>query len=181
MIRQRLFVEDNLTFDQAVKLACALEAAERDASAVELSAEGAGAHAGGGVQEAGAVHALAPWPRGGGRSARGPGAPGAAQAAHCQACGAKNHVFKDCRFKKAVCSKCGKEGHLRRVCSDWAENAGRTYNRSSGGGYSKGNNNGRRAFHHLKAEDTSDQEESENDFSEEENLNQLSLSGYRPT
>ncbi|XP_059054944.1 uncharacterized protein LOC131848987 [Achroia grisella] len=46
VIRQRLFAEDGLDYAKAVRIACALEAAERDAAAVELMDSRVGAPAG---------------------------------------------------------------------------------------------------------------------------------------
>ncbi|XP_049886964.1 uncharacterized protein LOC126381524 [Pectinophora gossypiella] len=137
VIRQRLFAEDDtVTFNQAVKLATSLEAAERDSAVVEEN-RGTGS-------EAGAVHAIASSPaRGTAPAARRAGGLAAGAACPvavgggtktperrfyggdrrhgngCGACGAQNHNFPTCRFRDYVCSKCQRTGHLRRVCPEW--------------------------------------------------------------
>lgn len=127
LIRQRLFAEpDDLSFANAVKMANALEAAERDSAAVE---PGAGSSAASGEAAASAVHAVAvsrARGRRGGRRADGAAraqaagsarpAPQAAYA-NCPGCGARNHEYKNCRYRNLVCSGCREAGHIRRVCS----------------------------------------------------------------
>ncbi|KAG7301015.1 hypothetical protein JYU34_015388 [Plutella xylostella] len=185
VIRQRLFAEDSLSFSQAVKIACSLEAAERDAASVEVMGAGGG---GASAHSNSAVHALtssrARGPSGSaaqGSYGRGPSgarrwaspdtARSADQSAQCEACGARSHGIKDCRFRRAICSKCGKEGHLRRVCPAWAERAGHRWAGNRGYKQSK-------SLHHLD-EGVPAQEEDDSAECEEE-LNQLCLSGYKP-
>ena len=69
IIRQRLFAEDSLSYAKAVKLSCALEAAERDAAVVEPGA--GGGLAGSGTAAAHALHAHAV-AQGGARGGRRP-------------------------------------------------------------------------------------------------------------
>ncbi|XP_049886982.1 uncharacterized protein LOC126381553 [Pectinophora gossypiella] len=65
VIRQRLFAEDDdLSFSNAVTVASSLEAAERDAAAVEQGAGGAGAGCGGGAAGRAptpCIHLLTQW------------------------------------------------------------------------------------------------------------------------
>lgn len=81
VIRQRLFAEsDDLTYTQAVTIATSLEAAERDAAAVEPTSAGSGA-----TGQSSAVHALAPWV--GQRNAHASGGAGSARAGPQRAAG----------------------------------------------------------------------------------------------
>lgn len=171
VIRQRLFAEDNLKYQGAVKLACALEAAERDAAAVESgSAPGAGAPA------ATDVNAVTSFTRGrggrGGRAmARAPlpssGSRGQWYNGGCSACGGRDHHYGNCRYKEFTCSRCRRRGHLRRVCPerDVADNRKRGVNHVS-----------------ELAENPTDEDSSEgHQLSQvEEELYQLSLNGYKP-
>ncbi|XP_048486375.1 uncharacterized protein LOC119690846 [Plutella xylostella] len=177
VIRQRLFAEEKLTYTTAIKLSISLEAAERDAAAVE-HVEQRSDGGGGGRAAAGApVLSLAP---AGARASHGRGrtAPTSGSAtgqrpgtqAPCTACGANTHSWARCRFKNFICSKCKQRGHLRRQCP----NPGAGPYRRDG-----------RGIHHVdtrldQAAPPRD-EESEDSLSElEEDLHQLSLNGYRP-
>ncbi|XP_061728385.1 uncharacterized protein K02A2.6-like [Cydia pomonella] len=187
IIRQRLFAEsDDVTYARAVKVATALEAAERDAAAVEAkgSRESEASGSGGGG-EAAAVHALAPAGGSGLRKRQGGGA-GPAWASQqragfgranrpnggpvvgpqqryssCGACGAQNHTYGSCRYKNFVCSKCQRTGHLRRVCPEWgrAEISG---------------------LHFGNAQQMEHAETSGNDYDIEQELNHLCLNDYKP-
>lgn len=86
-IRQRLFAEDDLEYSKAVVLASNLEAAERDAGAVEKVQE---------QERTDNINKLS--------------------IKACTACGDDKHRTWDCRYKDFQCSYCGKVGHLRRVC-----------------------------------------------------------------
>ncbi|XP_050549236.1 uncharacterized protein LOC126910639 isoform X2 [Spodoptera frugiperda] len=183
VIRQRLFAEnDTINFAEAVKLACSLEAAERDAAVVE----GKGASE---ARSTCSVHALEKCAGrvGQGRGRRvggaGPVAPTARDRtrpvnvrmtgsagsvnAGCAACGAANHDFDRCRYRNFVCSKCQNVGHLRRVCPEWK------------GRRSQGNNDGqekaiRRGFHFGDLDyGTSDEE------GVIEDLNLMALNNYK--
>lgn len=177
VIRQRLFAEEKLTYTTAIKLSISLEAAERDAAAVE-HVEQRSDGGGGGRAAAGApVLSLAP---AGARASHGRGrtAPTSGSAtgqrpgtqAPCTACGANTHSWARCRFKNFICSKCKQRGHLRRQCP----NPGAGPYRRDG-----------RGIHHVdtrldQAAPPRD-EEAEDSLSElEEDLHQLSLNGYRP-
>lgn len=189
VIRQRLFAEDDsISFAEAVKLACSLEAAERDAAVVD--------GAGGAAEDKACrhVHALATHISGSG-GARGEGKkagaaervriPGAGRVqpstayvhAHrstrgekdsCAACGARNHGYENCRYRTFVCSKCQHPGHLRRVCPEWNTKAqrGQANHRSE---------SRRRAVYFGDADQASSEEEENNIL---ENMNLLSLNNY---
>lgn len=86
IIRQRLFAEDKLQYTRAVSLALSLEAAERDANAVERGA----------VELAEGMHKL--------------------NYGECTRCGDSRHQGSDCAYKDYVCSLCQEIGHLRRMC-----------------------------------------------------------------
>ncbi|XP_063831907.1 uncharacterized protein LOC135081095 isoform X2 [Ostrinia nubilalis] len=158
VIRQRLFAEDNLNYTSAVKLACALEAAERNAAVVDVSSSGT-------TGSAAAVHAVGAkrerGPRG--QRARPWQANGYNNSENCIVCGKNGHSSEECRYKKFVCSKCKKVGHLRRVCPN-----------STGGPGPD-----RRRVNHVSCQDNgSDEDSRSEDY--EEMLNQLSLSSYKP-
>ncbi|XP_048005852.1 uncharacterized protein LOC125241419 [Leguminivora glycinivorella] len=127
LIRQRLFAEDdNITFADAVKLATSLEAAERDAAIVEQTKVTSSS----GTGEVQAVM-FASRARSGAFSGGQSRAPvvtqqrklnvnyNGRQERNCEACGARNHNYANCKFRDYVCSKCQRTGHLRRVCPDW--------------------------------------------------------------
>ncbi|XP_028172908.1 uncharacterized protein LOC114361890 [Ostrinia furnacalis] len=87
-IRQRLFVEKKLTFSTATAIALSLEAAERDALAVETT---------------GVNFIKKP--------------PVRRTTGCCVACGDFRHKVENCKFRDYVCSRCKNVGHLRRMCS----------------------------------------------------------------
>lgn len=91
LIRQRLFAENNIDYNKALQLANTLEAAERDAGAVEGSREQVPDR-----ELSEKMHKLA--------------------VRDCSACGANGHSWQNCRYKDFECSYCRKIGHLRRVC-----------------------------------------------------------------
>ncbi|XP_013136418.1 PREDICTED: uncharacterized protein K02A2.6-like, partial [Papilio polytes] len=139
VIRQRLFAEDDtLTYTRAVKIASTLEAAERDAAAVEKPLDG-------GSQVTQAVHACVPLKeiRGKGARSGAPGPRGGAASGHsgsagavnwrggsaggngngsryaaCSCCGGTDHRYAVCRFRNYVCNWCRRKGHLRRMCPE---------------------------------------------------------------
>ncbi|KAL0810732.1 hypothetical protein ABMA28_010054 [Loxostege sticticalis] len=127
IIRQRLFAEaDDLTFNDAVKVASSLEAAERDAAAVEQGGTGAEHSEVGAL--ASAVHSTLNTMSVAGRSRinyrrhkTGMGrtgiGPAQGRSMTCKACGSDQHLEKTCRYREFVCSRCKQKGHLRRVCS----------------------------------------------------------------
>ncbi|XP_045451571.1 uncharacterized protein K02A2.6-like [Melitaea cinxia] len=112
-IRQQLFASGDITFEKAVKTACVLEAAERDAAAVEAPDVGAGTSA---VPSSAAtcVSEAASTSR---RSSTGlDSGLHRMQISGCWVCGDYRHRRLDCKFKNAKCSRCGQIGHLRRMC-----------------------------------------------------------------
>ncbi|XP_063635203.1 uncharacterized protein LOC134805952 [Cydia splendana] len=150
-IRQKLFTEDNLTFERAFKMAVAMEAAESHAALVQdrsITEEGVSSS-----MMATAVHQLAAVKRDKRQSAeaasterygpRGPkvtqcdGTKGAgagkrravrnsahwkgAQTQQCSACGGQ-HGQSSCKFKAYVCRVCNKEGHLKKMCPNLRKN-----------------------------------------------------------
>lgn len=137
IIRQRLFAEaDTISYTDAVRLATSLEAAERDAAAVESNGRGNGGDTTGGeavlalgsrdgaFQRAsrgarfvrGAARAAVTrhssassgQPQAGGRG----GANSAGWGSSCTGCGATAHSYSECRFRNYVCSNCRQPGHL---------------------------------------------------------------------
>lgn len=194
VIQQRLFAEDDtLVYSNAVKIASSLEAAERDAAAVEPSL-GTGAN-GAGPSVSATVHSLASagahrhqagnsrsMTSGRSRSAGRLGRAGAAGprtaspgggAAHgpgagrdrcnCAGCGGTDHDYANCRFRDYVCSWCHRRGHLRRVC------AGRGGNSRGGGAPSR--------LHYGQAQAAEDSDPDER-FTEEEDFHHLCLNDY---
>ncbi|XP_028164062.1 uncharacterized protein LOC114355425 [Ostrinia furnacalis] len=153
-----------------------MEAAERDAAAVERAPEG----------EAAPVHVVAARRgRGAGQQARGAGGTRGRHSGQdnsktkCYACGAQDHWSDSCRYSSFVCGGCKQKGHLRRVCPK----------RRQGGTGASGNN----MVAHVHAADNStdrlDQaprygddeqaESGEEDWPVEEELHQLSLNSYK--
>ncbi|XP_045451587.1 uncharacterized protein K02A2.6-like [Melitaea cinxia] len=118
--RQRLFAEDSLQYAKAVKIASAMEAAERDAAAVEQTS-GSGSVSSEGVADS--VHAVQVATRNS-RGGRGRGGLRGSAAvrrekeinSNCAACGSTDHISVGCRYNRFICSRCGQRGHLRRVC-----------------------------------------------------------------
>ncbi|XP_063391394.1 uncharacterized protein K02A2.6-like [Cydia fagiglandana] len=145
-IRQRLFVEDGLTFAKAWKLAVAMEAAEKDAAAVDsrtrgtskevvevlyASASGSGARRQGssgawrsnGASQAAGRSKAAPQAWGGRAQAKPAPVAGAASAGAPRAreqgqCRAcgGNHDAATCKFRMYSCRVCMQQGHLKKMC-----------------------------------------------------------------
>ena len=95
-VQQRLLAEGDLTFDKALKIAQAMELAERDARDLQQ----AGAHSRAGV------HRLAQTPVASRQEK---------STKPCYRCGG-SHDPSQCRFRDAVCHACGKKGHIKRAC-----------------------------------------------------------------
>ncbi|XP_061728709.1 uncharacterized protein LOC133533696 [Cydia pomonella] len=143
VIRQRLFAEEEITFEKAFKLAVTIDSAETESAVMEkrvdnhggstgvyqvASSRGRGSYghgeAAGGRKVTGATRGWAGAGRGasgrGGR--RGPGVAGAGRergahggAAGCKVCGG-SHDSNTCKFKAYVCRVCNRDGHLKRMC-----------------------------------------------------------------
>ncbi|XP_026746710.1 uncharacterized protein LOC113507973 [Trichoplusia ni] len=203
VIRQRLFAEaDSITYTDAVRVATSLEAAERDAAAVDgrgsVGASTFAAAAGPDVSRntvsrrssdivdlTGDLHRM--------------------QLGGCTACGDYRHTKMECRFSKYQCSKCKTVGHLRRMCQENGDSvkhrdraqarkdgggAGMTRRgaRVSVGGYRGASRGTGRAWHArsgayqptMHVFETQGEEQAEEVFLEEEPIYQMSLSQYRP-
>ncbi|XP_061705661.1 uncharacterized protein LOC133516658 [Cydia pomonella] len=169
VIRQRLFAEDGLKYERAVRLACALEGAERDAAAVDQAGP---SEARGRAEGTGEVHSLvaraAHAQQGRRRGASAATARRPSGAALCNVCGASEHASNECRFKNFVCRLCGNKGHLKRACPERAGATGRGRGRS--GVYSL------QTTVNGKATDGGQSEDSEL----EGDLHQLCLNSYKP-
>ncbi|XP_049869187.1 uncharacterized protein LOC126368963 [Pectinophora gossypiella] len=175
LIKQRLFAESQLTYAKAVSLALSLESAERDAAmVVRTGASETDAGLGGGVANAaaGSVHSVrtVPFRPRGGKRFPGAGTKENFTRMTCKTCGKDNHTNQECRYKNFACSKCGRIGHLRRVCPE----KGARPPTSSWSGQQRG-------VHHVEAAlDSHDTTHDENEFEVDEELNHLSLNGYKP-
>ncbi|XP_028169209.1 uncharacterized protein LOC114359144 [Ostrinia furnacalis] len=138
-IRQRLFAESKLDFAKAYSIAVSMEAAEKDAAAVEghrspseTTVECQAMSAG--TRWRGATAAATPGRdyggsarQGGGgaqrfRGARAATAPGptrsgerAQRGQSCGVCGG-SHDASSCKFRRYVCRVCNRPGHLKRMC-----------------------------------------------------------------
>ncbi len=97
-IQRRLLAEKDLTFKSAYEAAIAMESADRDVQDLHKPLADGCVHA---LSRASAVDSnsspLAP-----------PGYP-------CHRCGGR-HLASSCRFRDADCRRCGKRGHIARVC-----------------------------------------------------------------
>lgn len=201
-IRQQLFASGDITFQKAVKTACILEAAERDAAAVEGPGGDAdvGASASAVPSSAAACVSGAASTSTSRRSSAGlDGGLHRLQISGCSVCGDYRHRRADCKFKNAKCSRCGQIGHLRRMCGDNSMMASvATNNCGSGKGATRSRgkrdsfaaqgdrtkwrpgamaySNNRRAAHTHWMEDQDEHEEQEAD----EAIYQMSLSQYKP-
>ena len=99
-IQKRLLAESNLKFSKAVDIAVAMETATRDVT--EIYSE---------LRE-GKPLGLDKL-----TLSRPPNRPDNSPPSSvvCYRCGANTHVATECRFKKDVCHKCGKRGHIHDV------------------------------------------------------------------
>ena len=99
-IQKRLLAESKLKFSKAVDIAVAMETATRDATEVHSELrEG---------KPLGLDKLTLSRP-----SNRPDNSPPSLVV--CYQCGANTHVATECSFKKEVCHKCGKRGHIQRV------------------------------------------------------------------
>ncbi|KAM3956741.1 uncharacterized protein ACR2FA_009314 [Aphomia sociella] len=110
-IRQRLFQEDKLDFSKAYRFAISMEAAEKDAAAVESRTEAsrvAECQAVSAWRAAGSARGPAERGRRGAWRARDAARPGPAQPQRgqwCRACGSR-HDLAQCKFRYYVCKVC---------------------------------------------------------------------------
>lgn len=179
LIRQRLFSEPELTYAKALTLATALEAAERDAAAVDSTA----ASSSGTATSTSAVHALRATAGRGGRlhnstrNATAAAYTSAGRTRGCKACGGQ-HQWDGCRYKNFVCSSCRNKGHLRRVCphkdTTRANEGLPTGDRRSGGV------DGRYQASTHYVQPGGDSEDTSSEPELEEPLFQMALGDYKP-
>ncbi|KAL0869007.1 hypothetical protein ABMA27_007328 [Loxostege sticticalis] len=175
-IRQRLFAEENLSYNRAISLAISLEAAERDSNAVENNKP---------LFKDTEVNAV--------------------NVEKCFVCGKFNHQSSECRYKNYTCSLCHKIGHLRRMCSQkyeskrvdktasstvaqsggWKSHRGRA--RPSAGGTTRGHSrrpnssvagNGAGTAYWVREPEGEEDSEEEEDL--DEPMYQMSLTKYKP-
>ncbi|XP_069358815.1 uncharacterized protein [Maniola hyperantus] len=199
VIRQRLFAEETLDFNRAVRLATTFEAAEKNALAVEVGIgisrpKSEPGKTGETLREAAASVS--------GTSSK---SLHRFRISACDRCGDQRHGKDDCPYKFFECSRCRRIGHLRRRCPDdpgagsVGQNAARGYNRSRRGGRSYGMRWGAGAqrrnqgagiasrgpntagTNHWRDEDPAWMESvGSDDVNEEETVYQMSLRDYRP-
>ena len=98
--RKRLLTEKTLTFAKAIDVAQNHETASKDTQ----------------------MKAAEPLPSGNSTVHKVTSPP---QKEGCYRCGLTNHKAKDCRFKEATRHKCGKKGHIKRVCKSGKQPQGR--------------------------------------------------------
>ncbi|XP_069356350.1 uncharacterized protein [Maniola hyperantus] len=199
VIRQRLFAEETLDFNRAVRLATTFEAAEKNALAVEVGIgisrpKSEPGKTGETLREAAASVS--------GTSSK---SLHRFRISACDRCGDQRHGKDDCPYKFFECSRCRRIGHLRRRSPDdpgagsAGQNAARGYNRSRRGGRSYGMRWGAGAqrrnqgagiasrgpntagTNHWRDEDPAWMESvGSDDVNEEETVYQMSLRDYRP-
>lgn len=101
-MQRRLLAEPELTFEKALKLALAMETANRDVRDLQLKTlEGIVSTTASQMS----VHNVESNQRGSGKG----------NPLTCYRCGG-GHMARDCRFINEKCHACGKRGHLKRVC-----------------------------------------------------------------
>ncbi|XP_045491686.1 uncharacterized protein LOC123691376 [Colias croceus] len=110
--KEKLFAEniDNLSFNKALEMALSVQCARLALQSAD-SASSASLQPG---VERGPVGVFAVRPGAPGRAARGSNF---SEKVLCVVCGGKGHSKEQCRFKSYNCNKCGKQGHLQRVCN----------------------------------------------------------------
>ena len=100
-VQRRLLSESDLDLNKAIRIAFTMESAQTNIQALKT------------------VHQV-DRPQGG--TVERP-VPGASYA--CNHCGGTGHSPSECRFREAVCHRCYKRGHLRRVCQSARATQGR--------------------------------------------------------
>ena len=144
-MQRRLLSETDLTFDKALKIAQAIETANKDAKDLQSRS--------GELPQL--VNKLALQ-----RSQR----PVSDQRRACYRCGSEQHIASECRFIQETCRACGKKGHIQKVCRSRSTTVGAE--KVKGGGVRKTERQGRtQAAHHATVEE--DQEEKEEPHEEE--------------
>ncbi|XP_056098696.1 uncharacterized protein K02A2.6-like [Rhinichthys klamathensis goyatoka] len=125
-MQRRLLAEPELTFEKALKVALAIETANRDVRDLQLKiVEGVGSN----VSNQLLVHNVESNPS---HKWQGKATP-----LTCYRCGGE-HMARDCRFVNEKCHGCGKKGHLKRVCKSspladqWLKGEGRGKHKQSG-------------------------------------------------
>lgn len=99
-IQRRLLSEPDLTFGRALKLAQAIETASKDVRDLH-SLEAATLH----ERMPQTVHKMAVRQSSDMQLRK-----------NCDRCGSEQHRAGDCRFANESCHKCGKTGHIQKVC-----------------------------------------------------------------
>ena len=97
--QRALLTEQNLTFEKAVEIATAREEAAKDVMAM-------------GRQPLGVNKVDKPFPK---NKQSVPNSGDSFSSKPCSGCGGKHWKCK-CPFKDSICHKCGKKGHLKKVC-----------------------------------------------------------------
>ena len=110
-IKKRLLGEKDLTFDKAVELASAMEAASKDAAGMTIAGGGA----------SGSLNFVrekkSKFTPGKSRASNKNKNGGSNNKASCHRCGYSNHGALKCRFIEFICNFCSKKGHIERACN----------------------------------------------------------------
>ncbi len=94
-IQRRLLAETDLTFEKALKIAQAMETANKD------------------VRD---LHAQRPETSISGREYKTSVKQDDGRSRACYRCGSLQHLANECRFASEKCHNCGKQGHIMKVC-----------------------------------------------------------------
>ncbi|XP_037564795.1 uncharacterized protein LOC119444469 [Dermacentor silvarum] len=112
--RRHLLSQKKLNLAEAQAFAIAAETAETNVRAMQKSS----------FNDNGAANFVQRLRRNPRKSGHGPGS--RTESTQCGRCGS-NHASEVCRHKKATCHKCGRKGHLARMCSSGRGNSSGTY------------------------------------------------------